>query len=167
MSEPNVYADSTALIGLARIGRLDLLALYSGQVMVTSHVWLEITETTDMPGVPELNGAREQGLLVIVDEGDPDRYPTLDPGESTVLSAAVATRAHVIMDERKARRLIETDPDLTQSIASVTGVLGLILLAKEEGHIPAVRPLLDALIRQDFRIGRRLFEELVSAAGER
>jgi predicted nucleic acid-binding protein len=132
--EPNVYVDSTALISLARIEQLNLLALLSSQIRVTRHVWTEVASSADLPGTPNVLEARNQGLLLVVGEGDPARYPTLDPGESSVLSAALAQRAYVVMDERKARRLIEKDTVIRQSPAGVTGVLGGELV----GDVPGV-----------------------------
>jgi hypothetical protein len=106
------------------------------------------------------------GLLVLVDEGVPDEFPQLDAGEASVLSAAVATRAVVIIDERAARLLIERDPEVRARLGSVTGSLGLILLAKRRGVIQAVRPVLDELIAQGFRISADLYRDVLVQAGE-
>jgi predicted nucleic acid-binding protein len=46
------------------------------------------------------------------------------------------------------------------------GIIGLILLAKRTGIVPAVRPLLDDLTRQSFRIGSPLYESVLREAGE-
>lgn len=102
----------------------------------------------------------------MVDEGDPDRYPELDPGESSVVSAAAAARAMALLDERKARTLVSRDPDLARAIPRVTGILGLILIAKRRGEIETVRPLLDDLIREHFWIGPTLYDEILHEAGE-
>lgn len=48
----------------------------------------------------------------------------------------------------------------------VTGTVGLLLKAKEEGVITAVRPLLDALDANQFRIGEALRTEALRLAGE-
>jgi predicted nucleic acid-binding protein len=161
-----VYVDATALISLARIDRLDLLTLLPGPVRVTRWVWDEVVGDAAKPGVAALLQASEERMLLVVEEGDPDAYPQVDPGESTVLSAAAAVGAIVLIDERKARALIEADPVLRRSIAQVSGTVGLILLAKRRGLIPAVRPLLDDLIRQSFWIGPAFYEGALREAGE-
>ncbi|MGD9889792.1 MAG: DUF3368 domain-containing protein [Dehalococcoidia bacterium] len=165
-SASKVYADATALIGLSRIDRLDLLRLLPAPIGVTSRVWEEVTANPAKPGVPELMKAREEGLLAVVEEGDADAYPQLDAGESTVLTAAAAARAAVLVDERKARALIEQDAVLRRAITHAGGIVGLILLAKRTGLIPAVRPLLDDLTRQSFRISPALYERVLREAGE-
>jgi uncharacterized protein len=161
-----VYADATALIGLSRIGRLDLLRLLPNPVGVTTHVWGEVTADAAKPGIPELLRAREDGLLSVVEEGDAGAFPQLDAGESTVLTAAAAARAAVLVDERKARALIEQDAGLRQAITHVGGIVGLILLAKRTGLVPEVRPLLDDLVRHSFRISPILYDRVLLEAGE-
>jgi predicted nucleic acid-binding protein len=161
------YADATTLIGLARIDQLDLLTLLPEPTRVTGWVWEEVAGDPDKPGVAALERARDAGLLVVVEEGDPEAFPQLDPGESTVLTAAAAARAAVVLDERKARALLELDPQLKRAIRQVTGIIGLILLAKRRGRIPAVRPLLDELRRQSFWIGQRFYDDILRQAGER
>lgn len=139
-----------ALIGLARIERLDLLRLLPTPICVTERVWQEVAGDPTKGGAPTLQRAHAEGLLVVIEAGDPLAFPQLDPGESSVLSAAAAARAAVLIDERKARALIDTGPGLRSAIQGATGIVGVILLARRRGHIAAVRPILDALIGQRF-----------------
>jgi predicted nucleic acid-binding protein len=163
---PAVYADATALIGLSRIGRLDLLAVFPDSVLVTTHVWQEVARVTAKPGTRSLLQARDAGLLTVVYEGDADAYPQLDAGEATVLAAAAAAGAGARLNERRARAPFGSDPYLRSRIPEVMGVIGLVLLARSHGHVPLVRPLLDDLIREEFRIGPSLYEEVLRRAGE-
>lgn len=166
MAALKVYADATVLIGLGRINRLDLLTLLPSPIYVTERVWEEVANDSDKPGVVAIRQARDQDLLAVVAEGDPHAFPQLDPGESTVLTAAAAAGAAVLIDERKARALIATDPKLKGVIRQASGIIGLILLAKRRGHILAVRPLLDELIRQSFWISPSFYEHILRQAGE-
>jgi predicted nucleic acid-binding protein len=164
--EDAVYVDATTLIGLARIDRLDLFRLLPKPIRVTRRVWGEVADNPRRAGVTALLKARDGGLVSVVDEGDPEAFPYLDPGESTVLSAAAAARGAVLIDERKARALVDSDPGLREAIPWVSGVLGLLLFAKRRGRIAAVRPVLDDLIAQSFRIGPTLYAEVLRQAGE-
>lgn len=164
---PAVYADATVLIGLSRLGRLDLLTLFPDSVLVTERVWREVTQVSDKPGASLLLRARDSGLLRVVDEGNPDGYPELDPGEATVLTAAAAVRGLVLIDERKARAVAASDPFLRSRIPRVMGLVGLVLLAKSSGMITSVQPLLDNVIREGFRISQSLYERALHEAGER
>ena len=166
VARPQVYADATALIGLARIDRLDLLTLLRTPVYVTVRVWAEAAGGADRPEASALRQAREARLLAVVEEGDADAYPELDPGESTVLTAAAAARAAVLLDERRARAFIDGNPELRGAIPQVTGIIGLVLLAKDRGHLDAVRPVLDDLIRQSFWISPALYRDVLRRAAE-
>lgn len=166
MTRDRVYADATAIIGLGRIDRLDLLGLLAVPIDLTTRVWEEVTGDPDKPGVAAVFRARSAGWLVVVEEGDPNAFPQLDPGESTVLTAAAAAHASVVVDERKARALLKTDPWLSRQIPRAIGTVGLILLAKRRGQIVEVRPLLDNLIRQSFRMSPTLYRDVLRQAGE-
>ena len=166
VTRDRVYADATAIIGLGRIDRLDLLSLLANPIHLTTRIWNEVTVDPDKPGVAAILRARSAGLLAVVEEGDPRAFPQLDSGESTVLTAAAAAHASVIVDERKARALLKTDPLLSRQIPRAIGTLGLILLAKRGGRVAEVRPLLDALTHQDFWISPVLYRDLLRLAGE-
>lgn len=162
-----VYADATALIGLGRIGRLDLLTLLPVPILVTACVWDEVAMDSGKRGGTTLIEARTAGLLNVVEEADPNAFPQLDPGESTVLTAAAIAGAAVLIDERKARSLIARKPFVNASIREASGIVGLILLAKRRGRIATVQPLIDALIHENFWISPKFYAEILHLAGER
>ena len=166
MTEARVYADATALIGLARIGQLGLLSLLPTPICVTTVVWQEVAADATKRGVQALLEAREAGLLQVVQEGDADDLPDLDRGEASVLSAAAKSQATVLIDERKARTLVATHPALRGSISHAFGIVGLILLAKRSGKIPAVQPLLDALVNEGFWMSHEFRQLVLRRAGE-
>ena len=66
----------------------------------------------------------------------------------------------VLLDERQARRLAAILG------LEVTGTLGLLLASKRRGLIQAIKPLLEALIRYEFRISESLLEQVLRSAGE-
>ncbi len=110
--------------------------------------------------------ARVLGLISVVEKGHPAAFPQLDPRESTVLSAAAAARASVLLDERRARTAVTEDPDPRRVITHVTGIVGLILLAKDRGRVDTIRPVLDELLRRGFRLSPTLFRQVLDRAGE-
>ena len=73
---------------------------------------------------------------------------------------AYEKRLRIILDDRKAREVAQ------RLGVPVTGTVGLLLKAKQEGVISAVRPLLDALDANQFRIGDALRVEALRIAGE-
>ena len=49
---------------------------------------------------------------------------------------------------------------------NVTGTIGLLLLAKRRGYIPAIRPLLDELRAKRFHLSERVYQAVIAQAGE-
>ncbi len=48
----------------------------------------------------------------------------------------------------------------------MTGTLGILLMAKEAGLIPAVKPVLDGLRQTEFRMSSQVYREVLVKAGE-
>jgi len=67
----------------------------------------------------------------------------------------------ILLDERDARSAAQ------RAGLNVTGVLGLLLRARKDGLIPAVKPELDALrSRAHFFVAQRLEQQIIEIAGE-
>ncbi|MEI8259446.1 MAG: DUF3368 domain-containing protein [Deltaproteobacteria bacterium] len=154
-----VVADSTPLIYLARLGVLEVLASMFGEVVVPHVVWVEVVETRpDAPGVSAIRAAQwirvSDRALGEVDLG-------LDPGETAAIQLAESLRADVLLIDERAGRAVALERGLT-----VRGTLGVLVQARRSGAIPALRPVLDALVDQGFRIMPRLVTEALRAVGE-
>jgi predicted nucleic acid-binding protein len=85
----------------------------------------------------------------------------LDAGESEalILAQGIGAKA-IILDEKAGWR---------EALAlglNVTGTVGVVLLAKERGHIPLVKPVLDALLRAGFRLSVTTYQIALNQAGE-
>ena len=55
---------------------------------------------------------------------------------------------------------------LTQLRLSIAGTVGVLLRAKQRGLVPAVRPLLDRLRTEGFRMRNELYARALALAGE-
>jgi hypothetical protein len=147
-----VVADASPLIALAQVGHLPLLERLFGEVVAPPAVVREVG--LSLPGF-----IRERKLSQPIPAAV--LRASLDPGESEAISLALELGAdRVILDERAARRLA-----LSLGLA-IVGVLGILLASKQNGLIPAVRPILDALVTNRFRITPDLYEWLLTETGE-
>jgi uncharacterized protein len=66
----------------------------------------------------------------------------------------------LLLDERRGRSIASALG------LSITGTVGVLLAAKNEGQIEEITPLLESLIAANVRISTRLFEEAKRLAGE-
>ena len=89
---------------------------------------------------------------------DPDR---LDAGELAVLSLAVENPgAIVVLDDRAARE------EAARRNIPLLGTAGILLRAKEQGRIVAIKPPLDAVRQAGLYLTDRLYRIVLRLAGE-
>ena len=142
--------NTTPLITLAGVGLLDLLPLLYGKVWAPRIV-LDEYQAKAPPTEPDLAQA---SWLTVVDAViiDPT-LPLLDVGEAAALSLAQTLGARLILlDERKARRIA------ARLGLQVAGTLAVLLRAKQQGLIAAIRPYITQMQSQ----GRRFHPDLIS-----
>ena len=158
-----VVSDSTSLIGLAKIGRLDLLQKVFSKISIPEEVFREVVEKGgDRPGAQDIRNADWIEIVPVKDKTQVDLLMiSLDKGEAEVLALAKELPADLIMiDEGKARKsAVIADYD-------VMGLLGLFVLAKNLGLVPKIQPLIEQLQRNRFRISDRVVFEALKRAGE-
>lgn len=154
MMVDSVISNTSPLIGLERIGQVHLLQQLFGVVVVPPAVVREIGATTTLPiWIEQRDLTQTVGPRIL--------SASLGAGESEAISLALESQARlIILDDRPARRLAQA------LHVSVIGTVGLLLAAKRQNLLPALRPSLDALLQQDFRIGQRLYEQVLHDAGE-
>jgi uncharacterized protein len=159
-----VVSDASPIISLSAVGHLDLLRLLYEQISIPDSVRQEILRANSArPGVAELKAADwivthsvEYSHLVRTLDGD------LDRGEAEAIALAVNLRAEmVLMDERRGRVIAD------RFGLRVVGVLGILVEAKARGFLPAVGPVMDALLTvANFRVGPTLYLHVLRAAEE-
>lgn len=157
-----VVSDTSPILNLARIGRLELLPGLYQQVLVPSKVHGELRDSLDAVSLDL--GSLE--WLVVAAPEDRSRVEVLsaelDPGEAEAIVLALERRADfLLVDERRGRRAART------AGLRVTGLIGVLTEAKGAGLIDAVKPVLDDLIRDArFWIGQALYREVLTHLGE-
>ena len=153
-----VISDTSPLILLAKIGRLELLFQLYGQVVVPVSVLDEIRgrsteETTAIESLVE-NQALE------IQRGSPEaleRVPAdLGAGEREAIALAMETEADiVVLDDREGRR-VARERDLP-----VTGTIGILIEARARDMIPSVRRELDRLIEAGMWIDEAFYHRIL------
>jgi len=161
-----VICNASPILSLVSIGKLDLLWKLFDGVYIPKAVYREIVlDGRKKPGARELQNAIDAGYISICEVGNRDMvnqlYGVLHYGELEVIIGAKELKIKtVVIDEKLARRLAET------LLLTPIGVLGILLFAKKKGKVTKVKPLLDALIRNNFRISEKLYLYILEKAGE-
>jgi predicted nucleic acid-binding protein len=155
--------DASTLIALARIGQLDILAQVGEQVVIPVAVYDEVVvKGAGKPGSDEVQQALWIETRDVADRNVVAQFRTvLGAGESEAIALAKESGAElIILDDQDAR-----ETAITEGL-NVVGLLAFLVLAKEEGIIHQVRPLLDALRQQGFFISDDLYQHILQKADE-
>jgi predicted nucleic acid-binding protein len=150
-----VVSNSSPLIALARIQRLDLLPAIFESILIPPAVAREIAPSIRV--LPDWLQIQAASVLPPA----PVRRRRLGAGETEALALAIELRADwIILDDLPARRFAEA------SGLNVIGTLGTLVAAKRAGLLKSIRPELDALVRTSFFLSPQLYDQLLQAAGE-
>lgn len=160
-----VVSDSSALINLARIGRLDLLHLLYRRVVIANAVWNEVViEGRGRPGADEVLNATWIEHSTPVDENFVlSLQQRLGAGEAESIVLAIEQNADLlIIDESLGR-------DIAQSYGiQVIGLMGILIESKNAGLIPLVKTLLDQLLEDaHFFINPVLYTQVLQIVREK
>ena len=148
-----VVTDTSCLIALNQVGVLDLLPRLYDEVVAPHAV---VAEFGRRPG-----WLREE----LVEDRDAVRRLLLRGlgwGESeAIVLARTMPGVRLLVDERRGRKAAAGFG------LPILGTAGLLAIAKREGLLSAVRPVLDALITEhEFRLSRALYGAVLRDAGE-
>ncbi len=159
-----VVSDTSVISNLYLIGHLDLLQKLFTTIIIPQKVHNELLELrqfgVDVQPIvgaiyikvqtPE-NQALVREFLLNIDEGE---------AQAIVLAKEIGADL-LLIDELKGRAIAE------QQGLKITGLLGVLLQAKQHGFLPVVKPILERLRDEaNFFLSDRLFSQIVQLAGE-
>jgi predicted nucleic acid-binding protein len=150
---PNVViSDTSCLIILDKIGELDILKCCYQRIYITSEIAQEYGNK--LPEWIEVKQYENQSLKQSLQNH-------IDEGEATAITLATElSNCKVILDDLKARRYA-----LSMNL-QVTGTLGVIVKAKNNNCIVAVKPIIEKLKTTDFRLSSDLISLVLQQANE-
>lgn len=159
-----VVSDTSPLTNLAAIGHFELLRVLFSEIHIPEAVFLELSA-----GGIEWPGYREVSQLTWVRRNKVDDQTLvnalrldLDRGEAETIVLALQLGADLVLMDEQAGRLAAQHLGL-----KTMGVIGMIVRAKQKGHLPAIRPLLDGLREiAGFYIDQRLYNRALELSSE-
>lgn len=149
---PNVISNSSCLISLDNIGMLFILKDLYGEIQISEEVshefgkslesWITVKQIKDKKYMRILNNL-------------------IDPGESSTIALSLEVEdSLMILDDFKARKAAKN------LNLKFTGLLGVILKAKQKGIITSTSNVLDKLKSAQFRISKKVEDEVLRLANE-
>jgi len=159
-----VVSNSSPLVSLCAIGRLELLRNLYGTISIPRAVHYEVAvQGSGRPGAAEV---QTFDWITSRDVGNPNLATALqgklDHGEAEAIALALELQADLLlMDERLGR--IEAARFGLRFI----GTLGVLIEAKARGHLQEIKPVLDELrTNAGFRMSEALRARVLQEAGE-
>lgn len=147
-----IVSDTSCLILLQKIHQLNLLKVLFGKVIITQEVSDEFDG--DLPDFFEIQVARDPNYIKIL-------QTFLDKGEASVVALALGfDDCLLIIDEFKGRK------EAKSLGITITGTLGVLLLAKEKNLIEKIGPFIKQIQDTNFRISKSLTDKVLELAGE-
>lgn len=157
-----VVSDTTPIISLLKIGRLDLLEGLFGEVLIPNAVYRELT--ADKRFIDEAGEITNASYIKTVSVSNPGavrilRMATgLDQGESEAIVLTDELGADILlMDEAKGRTISG------QMGITIMGTIGLLVSAYEDKLLTSVeaRKYIDILQKSGRHIGKRHYQMLL------
>lgn len=147
-----VICDTSCLILLDKINKLKLLKHCYSSIYVTPEIaeefgkglpdWIKIKEAT--------NQALQQTLTQILGKGE----------SSAIALTFDLPDTLVALDDLKARKVAKS------LNLKITGSLGILVKAKEQGYIEKLLPVLNQVQQTDFRISENIVRKILATVGE-
>jgi len=153
-----LIADSSALIALAIVDKLELLDQLFGKVYIPRAVYSEIIKDNKQASVKLKEYCQDK----VIDISSIINFNvSLGKGESEAIILYKEQDAdYLLCDDKKAKKF-------AQSFGiNVIGTLGILLQAKERGYIEKITPIIEILRDSDIFIDEKTYKIVLKIANE-
>jgi len=147
-----IISDTSCLVLLDKIGRLELLKSCYSTVYITREIQTEYGNK--LPTWVIVEQPKDASLQKTLEQ-------VLDKGEASALALAIEKEnATIILDDLRARKVARS------LNLKITGTLGVLVKAKQDGLIDKVKPLIEELRKTDFRASEIVIKKILDVCGE-
>ncbi|MCF8336252.1 MAG: DUF3368 domain-containing protein [Bacteroidales bacterium] len=147
-----IIADTSVLIIFDKIDRFDILRDLYHVMTTTPEISGEFNKP--LPNWIEIKDVKDKKYQKFIENH-------LDAGEASAIALAIEYEdTLLILDDLRARKYAK------QLDITVTGTLGVINKAKENGLIDKIKPIIEKLREHDFRISEKIIKNLLERNNE-
>lgn len=158
-----IVSNSSPIIHLAKIGRLDLLQLLFDTIMIPRAVYREcVVEGGNRPEVELIKNAKWIRVIEVEDTNLVKLLKAqIDEGESETIALALEIGADVVLlDDYEAREKGKLFG------LQITGTVGILLKARKEGLIKNLKKEIKNLQLSGFWLREKFIKEILKTVGE-
>jgi len=158
---PKIVSNTTPIISLLKLNKLNLLQKLYTTVYIPSEVFKEIETGKTKAFYLDLSKLEWIQILEVQDKQAVRYFIDLDAGEAETIILATEIGADLTLLDEKVGRIYANHAEL-----KVTGTIGVLIKAKQSGLIPELKPLLEELTAKDVWISEKLKREVLRLVGE-
>lgn len=158
---PKVVSNTTPLISLLKLAKLDILHQLYSEVLIPKAVFYEIEAGKSKEYYEDVSKRDWIKILDIQDKQAVKYFLDLDSGEAEAIVLAAEVGADLILLDEKLGRFHAKHAGL-----KVTGTIGILIKAKKQGLVKELKPLLFKLIEKDVWISETLLKEILKQVEE-
>jgi len=146
-----IVSNTTPILSLLKLGKLDLLEKLYGKIYVPTEVFNEIEAGRSKKYYKDLSSFDWIKIREIQNKRSIKYFLDLDAGEAEAIILATELHADLILLDEKLGRFHARYADL-----KVTGTIGILARAKSKGFIEELNPLLNELSDKGVWISKNL-----------
>ncbi len=150
--QEKVYVDTSSLIILSKIDALHLLKEIYGSIIITTFIKSEFNDPLPPWIIVEPTNNIDQHFL---------KNFNLGPGETSIIMNTLKNDAFLIIDDLKARKIATT------LRLRFTGIIGILIIAKELGIINSIKFYIKNIQATNFRLSESLIKHALEIANEK
>jgi predicted nucleic acid-binding protein len=152
-----IIGDSSALVAMATMDRLDLLEKIFGKVYVPQAVYNEVTTSHKAQSLKLKNFLDDKIVSIELD------ISKIGLGQGELEAIALYKKMDadfLLIDDRRAKRFAKLNG------VNVIGALGVMILAKDGGFVKSIREDLEKLLESSLFISQSLVDRVLREVGE-
>jgi len=160
-----VVADAGPLIGMARIGHINLLQSLYNSIIIPPRVFEELKVSSGKPGARAVSRAINDAWIKVVElkrgSESASLHLMVDTGEAESIQLALEQNADLlIIDDKRGRKTAKSRG------IRVIGTGGILIYAKKSGLLGKVSPVLNELASAGYRLSPALCKRIIALADE-